>query len=287
MPDVSIIGTGALGSALARALTRQDIQIKSLYNRKVESSQRLGEDLEVNTVGKFPQKIEGLAPLTFLTVPDGSIRSVADELAVLQNDWTDFIIVHCSGTEPAAILSTLADKGAHIASFHPMQTFTNLSGPSDFKGISFDMEGDSEALSVLKSIAERLGALTFKVTPKAKRYLHASAVIASNYLVALLHASEQVASLGDLDTEAVRNALLPLMRQSLENTGKGDLPDALSGPIARGDVETVSRHLQLLKPNSNLLSLYKQLGRQALHLASRKKTLTSQQITKLEKLLTC
>ncbi len=286
LPDVSIIGTGALGSALACALQKKDFSVKSVYNRTHAKSRALAKELGIPIWGAFPEKPEETGSLIILTVPDDSIATAAENLSVLHDDWSGYAVIHCSGSLPSSALSVLQQKGAKTAAFHPLQTFTEASSLHSFTGVYFSIEGDSDLLEILRELAKRLEAHTLEITPSAKGYLHAAAVMASNYLIALLHAAEQIARLGGIDdTGQTRNALLPLIRQSLENAGRGELSDALSGPVARGDSGTVRKHLAMLEPESGLLLLYKLLGQQALDLAKQKGTLEPEQISELEKLL--
>jgi predicted short-subunit dehydrogenase-like oxidoreductase (DUF2520 family) len=285
LPAVTVIGTGALGSTLAKALRSQQVQIKSVYNRTATESELLSEAVDSRYYGSFPADACELGCLIFLTVQDDAISAAAKKLASLQEDWTDYSIVHCSGNETSAVLQPLKDKGALVAAFHPLQTFTKESLPTVFKDIYFNVEGDSELISLLMGLAKLLGAKAFEISPEAKSYLHAAAVMASNYLVALLHASEQVAEMGGLDPQEVRKSLIPLVRQSLENVTTGKLHTALSGPVARGDCTTVRRHLDLIQPREELSELYRQLGRQALQLAKQKGTIVPERLEELEKLL--
>lgn len=285
LSDVSIIGTGALGSALAAALQGLGMSVRSIYNRTSSKSRILAEKLDVQQWGTFPGEAEELGRMIFLTVPDDSIAGVAEQLSLLQDDWSDHAVVHCSGSKPSAVLGVLNEKGAVTAAFHPLQTFTGASSPASFRGIYFSMEGNRNLLETLGELAERLEARTLEITAGGKRYLHAAAVMASNYLIALLHLSEQVAGLGGMDARQARRALLPLVRQSLEHAERGALSGALSGPVARGDSGTIQGHLELLEPDADLLLLYQKLGLQALKLAKQKGTLTPGQISELETLL--
>ncbi|MDX1617147.1 MAG: DUF2520 domain-containing protein [Balneolaceae bacterium] len=271
-PDLSItiVGTGALGRTLAQALYRNGIAIASLYNRTPAPASELAEQLGAAATGIFPSAREELGDVLFLTVPDDAVEQTALELTGRIGDLTGITVAHCSGNLTSRALKAATDRGATAAAFHPIQTFTYESGPADFEGIYISLEGDDAAVELLTGIAGRLGATPLPVSQEAKPFLHAGAVMASNYLVSLLDAAGKISELGGVEPMVARRALMPLVRTALENASSGNLPEALSGPIARGDVHTVRSHLNLLEHNPGLLSLYKQLGLRALELARKK-----------------
>lgn len=270
-PEISIIGTGALGSALARELSKKGFQLKSLFNRTVSEAEALGRQLKVELAGSFPSSENDIGRLLFLTVPDDTIRDVVDQLANRIEDFTGLTVAHCSGNHTSNILEPLKKRGASTAAFHPIQTFTEGSKPGIFKDIYISLEGDDPAVGLLQEIAVALNSNPVPLSREAKPYLHAGAVMASNYLIALLEAAGKISEMGGVEPMVARKALMPLVKTALENASDSDLPDALSGPIARGDVDTVRKHLELLEPNPGLLSLYKQLGLRTLELARQKR----------------
>lgn len=272
-PSVTVIGTGALGSTLARALYHREYTITSLYNRSPKKAKKLSQEVEAKYVSTFPSEKEDLGTLIFITVHDSEIAPVVSKLSRIKDDFKDHYVVHCSGNEQAGILNPVQKKGAGIAAFHPLQTFTSQSGIQDFRGIYFDVEADHETTKVLDDIAHSLGSKTINISKDAKPYLHAAAVVASNYLVTLLHTSGRIAELGGLDQDEAVKALLPLVGKTLQNLGAQQGLDALTGPIVRGDVETVRTHLELLEHNNDLLKLYKMLGLETLQIAKKSQRL--------------
>ncbi|MBN2731521.1 MAG: DUF2520 domain-containing protein [Balneolaceae bacterium] len=283
---VSIIGTGALGAVLARTLYAQGFPIAGLYNRSDNNIEALKEKIKAQKTGRFPKSISELGDTIFITVPDDNIGSVVDQLGELSHDFSGHIAVHCSGSKPSAALSLLKSKGASVASFHPLQTFTASSNPIDLSGIYFDIEGDVEAIQFLEELAQTFGSQTLRIEPDAKPWLHAAAVMSSNYLLALLDVSSSIAEKGGLDKEEAQKALLPLVRQTLQNSETVDsLPKALSGPISRGDVKTVEEHLSLLEQSPDILALYKQLGLIIVKMSEAGNTISEPEQEKLLQLL--
>lgn len=268
-PEITIIGTGGLGQALVRAFAEAEIPIKSIFNRTVGKSQNLATQHNILTFGQEPDHIEQLGNLIFITVSDRVIEDVAQHLSKLSDDFNDYTVVHCSGNESAELLQSLRLKGAKVASFHPLQTFTEQSKASTFHNIYFSLQGDEKAFPTLRNVAETLGAQTLEVTAAQKQNLHAAAVMASNYLNALLESAVDTASLSGLSQEKVKEALLPLVQTTLQNIDGQSFEKALTGPIKRGDLETVKRHLEVLKGQPELQGIYKTLGKRTVQLAKK------------------
>ena len=285
LPDTSIIGTGALGTTLARALVSREVPVKSIFNRTVSKARELSRELKIDISGDLPTTSDQLGSLIFLTISDGAIAEIAHKLSELNTDLDNHTFVHCSGNESADLLEPLKMQGANIAAFHPLQTFTSKSNVTDFEGIYFSLQGDGEALSMLRMVANKLGADIFQVTNEQKSHLHAAAVLASNYLTTLLDTSVKVGAQGGLAEEKVKKILLPLVKKTLENASRQSFSDALSGPVKRGDIATVQEHLQLLGKHPELKSVYCMLGLQTLELADETGSLDGTDAEKLRKML--
>lgn len=284
--DITVIGLGALGTALVKTLRKSGSNVKSIFNRTSSKSEALADELNIPVFGSFPSETDDLGDLVFLTVTDSSISKVAGKLSNLSDDFSGRIVVHCSGNEPSEILSCLSDKGSSTAAFHPIQTFNRSSGPADFRNIYFSIEGDKKAKKKLIEICKSFDSNWIEVSVKEKSYIHASAVMASNYLVTLADAASSIGSLGNLKEKDLIKALLPLMQTTLQNVAASTSVEALSGPIARGDVQTVKKHLELLKTDHELFNLYKMLGIHTLKIAEKRGSLDETTTASLRSLLT-
>lgn len=284
-PEITIIGTGGLGQALAKALQEANFKIKSIFNRTGAKANNLAADLDISISGTFAQNIDQLGELIFIAVSDESIAEVAHRLATLGDDFSGRIVVHCSGNESAELLENVEEQGALTASFHPLQTFTAQSPVSDFQHIFFSLQGDNAAFSKLRQIAQALGAKTIEVTAGQKSHLHAAAVMASNYLNTLLNAAVDMASVDGLDVEVIKKALLPLVKTTLQNIEHQPFEDVLSGPIKRGDLQTVKSHLELLKGQPDLHRLYRVLGERTVEMARKSQKIDEETARKMFELL--
>lgn len=280
------MGLGALGTALAKALAGNGAELISVFSRTFQKAQAISEAYNIPAFSSFPSRAEHLGSLVFLTVPDSAIGKTANKLARISGSFAGKTFVHCSGNEAAGILHELKEKGALIASAHPLQTFNAHSGPGDFSNIYFSLQGDSETFSMLTNIVELLGARTLIVNEQQKSHLHAAAVFASNYLITLLDASAEAGNLGGLPAHQVREVLYPLVRTTVKNVENSSFEETISGPIARGDIETVNKHLQLLDDRRELKLFYASLGLKTVSKAEEAGKLKHASADKLRQLLT-
>lgn len=269
-PTVSIIGLGKVGSALLNALSSSGYQVLSAIYKDTVSDSVKRDHPELTLFDSIPTSTNDLGDLILITVPDDAIENLVDELNESFDSFKNKSFAHCSGAHSSFILNKLKKKGAMTASFHPNRSITDST--NNFNKTWFDVEGDQELVQVLKSIVEEFEAHMFEIKAEQKPYLHASAVIASNYLVVLTDLISKVSVMGDLPEDDSLNALLPLMRNTLDNIEENGISNSLTGPIARGDVNTVKRHLELLSTDENVRTLYLTLGREALSLSDLENT---------------
>jgi len=215
--------------------------------------------------------------VVFLTVPDSAVAAVATRLAAGGAAIPDTVaFVHVSGALELGALAPLS--GRHlVGSFHPLRSFPEPGPPEAFRGIVVAVDASSASLRrVLDRLARDLGAKPRRVDDSHRALYHAAAVFASNYVVALL--GEAVGLLeqsGWTEKEAVRG-LVPLAEGALANVMKRGPTAALTGPLRRGDVETVKRHLAALteldarsgrRTGPPRVDLYRMLGQVALEIA--------------------
>ncbi|MFI5282019.1 MAG: DUF2520 domain-containing protein [Candidatus Dormibacterales bacterium] len=185
--------------------------------------------------------------VVFLAVPDDAIHRTATGIARAAGRIpTATAFVHLSGASGLDALEPLA-KAHSIGSFHPLQSFPSVRPPAAFEGITIALDSRSPRLMRrLARLARDLGARPKAVGEKERAAYHAAAVFASNYVNALMgEAVALLESVGWSEREAV-NGLIPLATGALDNIKRKGPVGALTGPIRRGDVATVERHLQAL-----------------------------------------
>jgi predicted short-subunit dehydrogenase-like oxidoreductase (DUF2520 family) len=263
-PALSIIGAGKVGQALALLCLRAGYTTAAVYSRTPAHAERLAQ--QVGSVAVATAQEAALrADLILLTVPDDAIEVVARQLAVCPLAGKG--VIHTSGAHDARVLSALAARGAMTGSLHPAYPFADVeSAMSGLAGTTFALEADDERLAVwLSEMVSALNGSVLRIPPGSKALYHAALVIASNYTVTLYAAAERLLLTLSDDRAAVDGALNRLVGATVENLRETGIPDALTGPLVRGDVGTIEAHLEALQQqDAQLAALYRDLARASL-----------------------
>jgi predicted short-subunit dehydrogenase-like oxidoreductase (DUF2520 family) len=205
------------------------------------------------------------AAVVLLAVPDAAIAPVAAELARDGAIEPRHSVFHLSGLLDRGALEPLAGSGAALGSFHPLQTVSDPgSAPESLRGAYAGIEADERALAAGRDLADSLGMTPVTIPRAAKPAYHAGAAIAANYTVVLAAVAERLAISAGVTPEVARRLYLPLIRGAAANLEIGPVA-ALTGPVRRGDAETVAAHLRALRGGDR--ELYLLLAREALRLA--------------------
>jgi predicted short-subunit dehydrogenase-like oxidoreductase (DUF2520 family) len=245
-PGIAIVGAGNFGRAMAAFLRNAGYAVELV---KKPSSQ--------NAAARM--KLRGT--IVWFCVPDREIARAAKAWADTI-DWKGRVALHSSGALTSDELDVLRRQGAAVASVHPLMTFVRGSRPS-LKGVSFAVEGDAVALRASRRIVKDLGGKPYSIRKEDKSAYHAWGTFASPLLTALLATTEQVAAQAGVDPRVARRRALPILRQTLANYAALGADAGFSGPIIRGDVDTITRHLQVLKRHSEMQEVYLALARAA------------------------
>jgi predicted short-subunit dehydrogenase-like oxidoreductase (DUF2520 family) len=282
-PAIGFVGAGVTGTALACQLWQQGYSVVAVNSRSLSSSERLAARVNGCTVCQTPQQVADMAQAVFITTPDDIISDIANTLT-----WhPGQILLHCSGVHSIDILEKARKFGANVACLHPLQTFASIEEAiSNIAGSTFALEGDEAALDIVREMALTLRGNIIMLRAGDKVLYHASAVMLSNYLVTLMKtAADLWQPLGIRQDQAVK-ALLPLLKGTVNNIERVGIPGCLTGPIARGDVETVKKHLASLeKMYPACLDTYKMLGSKTVSIALAKGRLSVETAQEIEALL--
>jgi predicted short-subunit dehydrogenase-like oxidoreductase (DUF2520 family) len=285
MNRVSIIGTGRLGTSLGLALSKKGFTIGGLVDRSLYRAKRSRRIIGAGRATTLAASAVARADLVIIAVPDEDIASVAKTLARTAGPWQAKTVFHTSGIRPSRDLAPLKARGAFCASFHPVQSFPRMDmPPSHFQNIFIGLEGDEKAVLRAKTISRKLGGRPFLLRAGDKSLYHAACSMTSNLVIPVIHmAGDLLRKIGvpDRDTASL---LFPLLAGTLRNVKHLGGAGALSGPISRGDVSTVKRHLSALGRFPSARALYRILGAEALRLVPKKK-LPPGKIRTLRKLL--
>lgn len=290
---IGVIGGGKVGRCLASYLKESLVGITA---NSPEHSRQLAENFATEPCTN--EELVERAEVLLLTVPDRLIGTVAASLAsasvsehatgsapaaqVPQLLLAGKVFLHCSGSMGLEALAPLQREGAHVGSLHPLQSFAG--GATELAGVYMAMDGDEAACAAAQQIAVVMGGHPFQVPAAERAAYHAAACICSNYAVAVEALAQRLMSRWLGNEEAAWQALLPLFKGTAANLQSTTSPrTVLTGPIARGDVNTVEKHLAVLPPD--LVDVYCSLGLATTELALANGTIDKVAADKLQQLL--
>lgn len=260
-----VIGAGVVGTALAAGLVKVGYSCVGVHSRSQASYDRFHHYVQARALSL--SELVSRADVIFLTTQDAFIASTARGL------WHEGLYregqtwIHCSGAITARVLCPIEDGPVHCLSLHPLQSFAGVEAALKLlPGTHFAVEGDNLGLG--DKLVRDLGGIPHLLSSEGKSLYHAGAVMASNYLVALAAQAVELFRLAGIDSQEALSAMLPLMTGTLQNLESFRLPEALTGPLARADVEVVRQHLEQM-PDS-VAGTYRLLGLKALALAEEK-----------------
>jgi predicted short-subunit dehydrogenase-like oxidoreductase (DUF2520 family) len=279
----AIVGAGTVGSALSRLLVQAGYEFIGAASRSPKSAAAACRFAGAGRPTTNPSEVTLEADLVFLTTADDIIRRVCGDLASAGGFRDRAVVAHCSGALPSTILENARQRGASIGSMHPLQTFATAEQAVEMLPGSYCcIEGDSEAVKILADAARAMRMKVLTIPTHAKPLYHAAAAVASNYLVVLENAALKLGEAAGISRTDALNAFLPLIKGTVANLEQTGIPQSLTGPIARGDVQTVRRHLEAIAAGApGLVALYKALGREAVDIAIAKGTLGAGQAEEL------
>ncbi|NIA19938.1 MAG: DUF2520 domain-containing protein, partial [Xanthomonadaceae bacterium] len=212
------------------------------------------------------------ASVVFLTVQDRFIAPLCEQLAAAGAVGSRHMVAHVSGSLTSEVLQPAAEQGAGVFSLHPLQSIADSAAALQvLPGSYFCFEGAETAYPLAEQLVAALKGRLLRIAAADKSLYHAAAVVASNFFIALEFLAISMLENIGAGEEAARAMLLPLVRGSLENLAMKGPVDALTGPIVRGDSDTIAGHLRVLEQKMpEMVETYKILARLNVDLAARK-----------------
>ncbi|MBL4634970.1 MAG: DUF2520 domain-containing protein [Kofleriaceae bacterium] len=270
LPTVFVLGAGPIGQALVRDLVASGVSVSGVWARREVQAQAAGQGAGVASYsGTFPDAIEQ-ADVLILAVRDSAISELSEALLSANCLRDNHVLLHCSGASSATrVFSPVLAKVAGVGTIHPLAAMANVGGPpSSLLGLRYGIEGDVRGRAVAKQLCSAMSGVALELRASQMAGYHAAASIASNFLVALLDSSRALLEAQGIDAELAMPSLCDLAIGAIENVRERGLPGALTGPIRRGDTETVRGHLQAITTSCpEIESVYRELGLAALKLA--------------------
>ncbi len=259
---IGFIGAGKVGVSLGKYFVEGGLQVSGYYSRSRSSSETASDFVGVPSMGM--EELVECSDIIFITVNDDHLINVREEVSKL--GVAGKILVHASGSVSSEVIQV---SGVYSYSMHPMYPFSDkFTAYKNLGSAVFSIEGHEAKIEDVKAILEGLGNKVFKLSKDKKALYHLSNVMVSNLVLALLHKGIGYLKLCGVDEETAKEALLPLINSNIDNISNKSFEDSLTGPVERGDISTVEKHLKVI-PDLDA-SLYNNLSKELLEIAKRK-----------------
>ena len=253
---IFILGAGRAGRSLARALRDGGVSIVGVHGRHRDKADGI-------TAGPPPESL-GRASCVLVTVRDAQLDGALEFLSGAPLG-ARAVVLHASGSADPVGLAALRLADHPCGTFHPLVALSDpTNAPQTLRGAWIGVDGDDDARRVSERLAAAVGAQVLRIPPGEKPRYHAAAVFASNFPTVLMGLAEELLREVGIAPEIARQALHPLFASAVENMRSGGGAAALTGPIVRGDVDTIHRHLRALRAHPDTLDAYRALSRAAL-----------------------
>lgn len=242
---IAIVGAGRAGQTLARALRLKGYRVACVVTRSLKTAQRARQFIGGGTPVRAPLKEVPDANVALISAPDDRVGAVAEALARAEGSWRGKVVLHTSGALSSRVLEPLRRRGASVGSMHPIFAF-----PRPLKkfpaGVVFGIEGTARALKEAQRLARALRGVAVRVRADRKALYHASAALVAGHLMTLVDLGVRMMTRSGVPAKRARGALLPLVFGTVGNYSRRGAK-AWTGPLERGDAETVREHVKALR----------------------------------------
>ncbi len=264
-PVIGIVGAGAVGTALGVALARAGWPVAAVASRDAGRRERFRGLVPGSRAFAEAAAILDEVELIILAVPDDALPVLAGQLRL----YSGQAMIHTSGALGAEVLEPAMAAGTQVGAFHPLVAFADLElAVAALRGATVAIEGDDQLVGLLASMAEAIGAVPVRLAPGTKAAYHAAAVLAAGGFTALLDAIAELGAVAGLDEAGSLAIYGRLAEQTLANARALGISAALTGPMTRGDVGTLDRHLAALEAHApDVLPLYRAAAEREIVLA--------------------
>jgi predicted short-subunit dehydrogenase-like oxidoreductase (DUF2520 family) len=282
-----LIGAGKVGCSIAIGLKKLGIDLTGIYTKSLGSLDYINDKLDMCFKNDIESTVN-LSEVIFIAASDSEIEYITKQIICISERYSikGKYFFHLSGALDSDELNLLSWQGAYTGSLHPISTFADKkNGWKALDKIYYGFEGSLEAEKVATQFVNLFNGNILIIKKEAKRLYHIAACFISNYLVTLAYVSEELFEISGIDSKAGLEAFEPLIKKTLENIYKMGTINSLTGPISRGDVNTIAEHVGALrKSDSKLLNLYNELGKITAEIAYKKKTIDKYKLDKLDRM---
>ncbi|NLV85599.1 MAG: DUF2520 domain-containing protein [Clostridiales bacterium] len=285
---IGFIGAGKVGKALGLYFKNHGLKISGYYSKTAKSAQ---EAAMLASAQKFDNitDLANSSSIIFITVPDQALEEIDSKALSLINEHcidTENTWLHVSGAHPSDVLAGLKLAGCAVGCIHPLQSFGEAAESADrLEKAWFTIEGTEKAVQAAKTILDKTGGKYSLIKSENKPLYHAGACVVSNFLVTLIESGIRFFEAAGMKREDIIQAIGPLIEATLANIQEKGPIEALTGPIVRGDLNTINLHLQALEARlPSELDYYKSMSLKTVQMLENKR-LTHEQVEKLKQVL--
>jgi len=284
---VTILGLGKVGTAVGFFLRRAGYPIAAVSALPIESAST-GVEFTGGTVLANYTEAASRGSIILITTVDDAIAHVCEKITREGAIGPGKKVVHMSGACGLDVLQSAKKAGASVACIHPMQAFADVKNAiQNIPGSAFGVTADEDIEAWALRLVQDLGGKAFIIADEDKPLYHAAACMASNYLVTLMHLVEGIYLRIGLSRDDALRVFWPLVRGTIRNIESQGTVQSLTGPISRGDVGTLKKHLTAFNEKIPELDfLYRTLGLQAVDVGFKKGTLSPERVQEIKTLLT-
>lgn len=264
---IGFIGAGKAGCSLGKyfssKVAQADILVTGYYSL-IEEEARWAAAFTDSMCYETVEEVVAASDTIILSTPDGAIKKVWE---TIEKDYIEGkIFCHLSGSLSSDVFSGIDNYGAYPISIHPMFAFSDKESVyQQLNEVSFTLEGHPKAIAMWKHIFSELENEAIEISKEVKPTYHTAASLLSNHVVAVLHAGYKLLEECGFTEEEARRFSQVLVKNNVEHVIEAGTVNALTGPIERGDAETVEKHLDVI--GVNIGTLYRACGNQLLEIA--------------------
>ena len=252
-----IVGAGKLGRTIihsfpdqiAGVLTRRPVEVSRLFS---------SEQIDISVASALEEINPATYNVIWLAVPDSVIDEVVERIVPQREEWENMLVIHSSGATSLSVLDQLKKRGAITAVLHPNLI---LQGHDPFPSHTiWGLTSEDDVRSRLEVLLASYISFIIDVPDQNRALYHAAASLAANYPMMLFHIATEFYQAAGLSPETISRLVMEYMQESLRSVSERGLHDALTGPVARGDEETIRKHLQTVEEHfPQYLSLFSEL----------------------------
>lgn len=276
--NIGFVGAGRVGVSLGKYFSINGLKLKGYYSKSTKSAKEAADFTKSNFYSELKTLIEE-CNVIFITTPYDIVKKIWNEIK--EYNLKDKIICHSSGSLSSSIFSNINTLGAFGYSIHPMCAFSDkFSTYKILNKIYFSIEGDTKYLSTVRSIFTSMGNNVVTIDKAKKSLYHLANVTVSNLVLSLLNIGCNYLKDCGIDEESAINALMPLIENNINNIKNGGFIDSITGPVERGDLETIRKHLSVIPFKD--FELYKRLSLNLVDLSEKKHIEKNYQVIKSE-----